>query len=121
MRFINDSDVYHNVIMIGRLISELFQQEKFLPYKADLRIKLYPNRDNFVLMGETDDKQRVKIVNAELHVDYVKIDADLYLQYEKKLQSGKNMIIPTHKTPHHTPHTTHTHTVTHRVTHRVTH
>ena len=94
MRFINDSDVYHTVIMTGRLISELFQQEKFLPYKADLRIKLYPNRDNFVLMGETDDKQRVKIVNAELHVDYVKIDADLYLQYEKKLQSGKNMIIP---------------------------
>ena len=94
MKFIDSGDdTYHDQVVLGRLVGEVFQQERYLPHRTDLRIVLRRTSDAFLLMGENAGKQRLVIKTIVFHVDYVKIDPTLYLQH-KTLHLKQNMIIP---------------------------
>ena len=93
MTFINGSDVYHTRTLIGRFVGELFQQERLMVHGADLRLVLRRTGHDFVLMGESANKQQLVILKALLHVDFVKIDDTLLIKHYNMHQK-KNMIIP---------------------------
>ena len=87
----NDDETYHPVTLIGRPVGEIFYQEKFLPYNVNMTIILDRKRDSFVLMNGEGVQYKIVIKNIVLHVDYVKINPDVFAANEKRTS---DVIIP---------------------------
>ncbi|KAJ8030074.1 hypothetical protein HOLleu_29650 [Holothuria leucospilota] len=84
-RFTNGSK---EVELIGRLHSDIFCQEKYLLSGVDLRLKLTPSKDSFVLMSSGQDPEyRVMLQQVSLFVRKVKIAPSVLIAHAKALES----------------------------------
>ncbi|KAJ8029813.1 hypothetical protein HOLleu_29306 [Holothuria leucospilota] len=82
-RFTNGSK---EVELIGRLHSDIFCQEKYLLSGVDLRLKLTPSKDSFVLMSSGQDPEyRVMLQQVSLFVRKVKIAPSVLIAHAKAL------------------------------------
>ena len=90
------------VTLIGRPHLDLFHQDKLIPSNIDLKLKLIPNNNGFLLKtpAPTDDHPqlnfKVQIMSARLFVRTKEISASLILAQEKVLQNT-NYSIPFNK------------------------
>ncbi|XP_069138860.1 uncharacterized protein F54H12.2-like [Argopecten irradians] len=73
------------VDMMGRLHSDLFAQERYLVHNVNMTITLTRRKDEFCLMGETDE---VKVVmnNIYLYVRKVKLSPSVRLAHAKAME-----------------------------------
>ena len=76
------------VDLVGRIHSDLFFQEKLLLNGINVRIKLIPNKDKFVLMAVENATFKLKIVRAVLRVRKVRIAPAVFLAHAKALERG---------------------------------
>lgn len=77
------------VDMIGRLHSDIFQQDKYIPSEVDLRVRLIRNSDAFCLMATGDALAfKIKIMDCRLFVRKVKLSPSVYMAHAKALEVG---------------------------------
>ncbi|KAJ8021651.1 hypothetical protein HOLleu_38915 [Holothuria leucospilota] len=75
------------VELIRRLHSDIFCQEKHLLSGVDLRLKLTPNKDSFVLMSSRQDPEyKVMLQQVLLFVQKVKIAPSVLIAHAKALE-----------------------------------
>ncbi|KAJ8049074.1 hypothetical protein HOLleu_01643 [Holothuria leucospilota] len=83
-RFTNGSK---EVELIGRQHSDIFCQEKYLLSGVDLRLKLTPSKDSFVLMSSGQDPEyRVMLQQVLLFVRKIKIAPSVLINHAKALE-----------------------------------
>lgn len=74
------------VELSGPLLVEICQQGKFLINGVKVRIKMYPNSDEFLLMcTDLDRKYRVEITDAVYKCCYVKPDPGIIIEQQETL------------------------------------
>lgn len=77
------------VELAGRIHSDIFFQDKFIPSEVNMRIRLIRNRDNFSLMAQDVNAGfKVKIHDCKLLVRKVKLSSSVYLAHAKALEIG---------------------------------
>lgn len=81
---------YKNVELVGKLHSDIFQIDKYLPNGIDIRITLIKEKPSFYIMGGYGD---VKILEASIAIDHKVINPSILTAHHYVLES-KNMIIP---------------------------
>ncbi|KAJ8039502.1 hypothetical protein HOLleu_17247 [Holothuria leucospilota] len=82
-RFTNGSK---EVELIGRLHSDIFCQEKYFLSGVDLRLKLTPSNDSFVLMSSWQDPEyRVMLQQVSFFVRKVKTTLSVLIAHAKAL------------------------------------
>jgi hypothetical protein len=81
---------------VGRIQSELFEQNKPLPVGCSLSVKMIPSSDKFFLMSPVEDL-KVNITDASLLVRHMKIDSEIILSHLEILKT-KNFKLPIVKT-----------------------
>lgn len=83
---------YKKVELVGKIHSDIFQIDKYLPNGVDLRITLIKEKPSFYMMGvgTTGD---VKILEASIAIDHKIINPAILTAHHRVLES-KNMIIP---------------------------
>lgn len=84
------------VYMYGRLKSEIFQIQKFIPSGVDLTIRMVPNKSSCLLFASAGQPV-CKIVDATFNVNYCKLDSEVLSALE--LTAAKtNFLLPIIKT-----------------------
>ena len=74
------------VVVEGSIAHDLFQSERYLLNGVELDIKLWPTRNEFVLMtSETTKKYKVKIVDAVLQLATVKVNPGVLVGHAEAL------------------------------------
>lgn len=98
-----ESEYYKNVQgsknkqMITPIFGDLFQQQKYLIPKVDLRIKLQRSKDGFPLIATNEDeKAKVKITKAVLWTRKVLCEPSVLTAHESGL-STQNAVYPINK------------------------
>ena len=78
-----------NVPMIGRLHSEIFNQERYMISDVEISVELTLGKDTFYIMSSHDGtgKYKLKINHAQLYVPYVQVAAKTVDDIEKSLES----------------------------------
>ena len=82
----------NEVEMIGRIHSDIFEQPLALLSNLDMKIKLYPNRDNFVLVtpapahGADQVNYKIVIMEAKLIVQSLLVSPSLSYAHNQMLQ-----------------------------------
>ena len=76
------------VDLVSRIHSDLFFQEKLLLNGINVRIKLIPNKDKFVLMAAENATFKLKIVRAVLRVRKLRNAPAVFLAHAKALECG---------------------------------
>jgi hypothetical protein len=77
------------VDMIGRLHSDLFFQDKYLPSDVNIRIRLVRNKDSFCLMSNVAQAAfKIKILECKLLVRKVKLSPSIFVAHAKALEHG---------------------------------
>jgi hypothetical protein len=77
------------VDMVGRIHSDIFFQEKYLPSDVNVRIRLVRNKDAFCLMSSAANPTfKIKIIDCKLFVRKVKLSPSVFLAHAKAFESG---------------------------------
>ena len=85
------------VDMLGRLHTDLFYQQKFLPNDVTIRIRLIRSKNNFCLMSATpDDNFKIHISDCKIFVRKVKLSPSVFVAHAKALERG-NAKYPLHR------------------------
>jgi hypothetical protein len=71
--------------MDGRIHSDIFFQERYMPNEVNVRIKLIRSNDAFYLMSTGATQFKVVVTFASLLIRKVKISPSVYLAYAKTL------------------------------------
>lgn len=79
----------HSIEMMGRLHSDIFQQERCLLNGVDLKVKLVPSKNGFNLIAHDPTQGfRSVIEHASLFVRKLKLNPAVTLAHEKALEKG---------------------------------
>lgn len=81
---------YKVVELVGKLNSDIFHIDKYLPNGVDVRISLIKEKPSFYMMGGDGD---VKILEASISLDHKIINPAILTAHHHVLES-KNMVIP---------------------------
>ena len=75
--------------MIGRLHSEIFNQERYMISDVEIGVELTLAKDTFYIMSSHDGtgKYKLKINHAQLYVPYVQVAAKTVEEIEKSLET----------------------------------
>jgi len=76
------------VEMLGRIHSDLFLQEKYLPNDVNLHLRLIRNKNAFCLMGADDATFKLNIVECKLFVRKVRLAPSVSLAHAKAFLGG---------------------------------
>src|SRR5438132_825708 len=78
------------VDLLGRLHTDLFYQQKFLPNDVTIRIRLIRSKNNFCLMSATpNDNFKIHISDCKIFVRKVKLSPSVFVAHAKALERGK--------------------------------
>ncbi|XP_063707912.1 uncharacterized protein F54H12.2-like [Culicoides brevitarsis] len=83
---------YKKVELVGKIHSDIFNIDRFLPSGIDLRVSLIKEKENFYMMGENSTGS-IKILEANLTLDHKVINPEILAAHHYTLNS-RNMIIP---------------------------
>ena len=78
----------------GRIHSELFQQQKYLPGNNELRIKLHKADANFALFAKTETNYIISISKAVMYIKHHDISAHIREAHVKTLMNNNNLKFP---------------------------
>jgi hypothetical protein len=81
------------VELMGRIHSDIFQQDRYLLNGVDMHLKLIRSSSAFHLVGETDNNVTT-IQDAALYVRKVKLNPSITLTHSKLLDQGKLVKYP---------------------------
>ena len=74
---------------MGRIHSDIFFQEKYLPNNVNIRVRFIRNPDKFCLMSTTPNEQyKVHINTCKLFVRRMKISPSVFIAHGKALEMG---------------------------------
>ena len=76
------------VEMLGRVHSDIFSQEKYLPSDIEMRLRLVRSKDAFCLMGAAGARFKVKITECKLFVRKVKLLSSVFNAHQKAFGLG---------------------------------
>ena len=79
--------------MVGSLMSDLFNSERLLLDKMNIRIKLFKNDEAFCLMGPTLNKFKIDIEEVKLRVRNQQISTSVLMSHNRLLMNS-NAIYP---------------------------
>ncbi len=83
------TDTSKVVELFGRLHSDIFMQDRYLPNGVNVKIRLVRSKDAFALLCFDDNPTyRVKIEDAKLYVRKVKLAPSVHLGLIKALEKG---------------------------------
>jgi len=75
--------------MMGRIHSDIFFQEKYLPSDVNIRVRLIRNRDAFCLVSNAAQSGfKIKIVDCKLFVKKVKLSPSVFLAHAKAFENS---------------------------------
>lgn len=81
------------VELMGRIHSDVFQQDRYLLNGVDMHVKLIRSSPLFHLIGD-EDKYTSKITDAALYVRKVKLNPSITIAHSKLLDQGKLVKYP---------------------------
>ena len=76
------------VEMMGRIHSDIFLQDKYLPNDVSVHLRLVRNKDAFCLTAAADAKFKVNIVTCKLFVRKVRLSPSVALAHAKAFLAG---------------------------------
>lgn len=95
------------VPLIGRPHLDLFHQEKLIPPKCDVKLRLIPNQNQWMLLTSPNDQEhyRMQIMSASLFVRSKEVSSSMVLAHEQLLQTQnfRFEITSTKMKAHHIP------------------
>lgn len=86
----------NSVELMGRIHSDIFQQDRYLLNGVDMYLKMIRSSPTFHLIGD-ENKYKTKITDAALHVRKVKLNPSITLAHSKLLDQGKLVKYPTRR------------------------
>ena len=77
------------VDMLGRIHSDIFFQERFLPSDVNMRVRMLRNKDAFCLMSNAVNPSfKIKILDCKLFVRKVKLSPSVFLAHAKAFENA---------------------------------
>lgn len=82
------------VDMVGKIHSDIFFQDKYLPNGVDVRVRLIRNKDSFCLMSQEDNATfKIKLLDCKIQARKVKVSSNVALSHAEALLAG-DMLYP---------------------------